>query len=148
VIGNIRSGRPLSNIDVKEIVVATGVGAAAGALAPITAATWAGAAILGGVSNVTQILILNHWENKCTTGTRLGFAFGLGALGGLAGRPTSATKVFSTSSPYLDRGIATQSNQALQNAAARSNFTRSLAGGAVSNLPSKNSSDSSDCGCQ
>jgi RHS repeat-associated protein len=145
VIGNIRNGRPLSNIDVKEVVVATGVGAAAGALAPITATTWAGAAILGGLSNATQMLILNHWEHKCSTGSGLGLAFGLGALGGLAGGPTSASKAFSTSSPYLDRGIAIQSNQALQNAAARSNFARSLAGGVVSNLPPKNLSD---CGCQ
>jgi RHS repeat-associated protein len=145
VIGNIRNGRPISNIDMKEVIVATGTGAVAGALAPIAATTWAGAAILGGLSSAAQMLVLNHWENRCTTSSGLAFAFGLGALGGLAGGPTSTGNAFSTSSPYLDRSIAIQSNQAIQNSAARSNFTRSLAGGLVSNLPPKNSTD---CGCQ
>jgi RHS repeat-associated protein len=113
-IGNIRQGKSLSNVDLKEVVVATGVGAAAGAAAPIVATTWAGAAILGGLSNVAQMLILNNWENRCTTSSGLGLAFGLGALGGLAGGPNPTSKAFSTSSPYLDRSIAIRSNEAIQ----------------------------------
>jgi RHS repeat-associated protein len=143
-IGNIRQGKSLSNVDLKEVVVATGVGAAAGAAAPIVATTWAGAAILGGLSNVAQMLILNNWENRCTTSSGLGLAFGLGALGGLAGGPNPTSKAFSTSSPYLDRGIAIRSNEAIQGAAARANFSRNAAGGVVSNLPNS----SRDCGCE
>jgi len=142
-ISNFRQGKSLRNVDFKEVVVATGVGAAAGAAAPFVAVTWAGAAILGGLSNVTQMLILNRWENKCTTGSGLGLAFGLGALGGLVGGPTSTNKAFSTTSPYLDRGLAIRSNQSIQGATARANASRNIGAGLVSNL----TSSSPDCGC-
>ncbi len=45
-INNFRQGKSLKNVDFKEVVVATGVGAAAGAAAPFVAVTWTGAAIL------------------------------------------------------------------------------------------------------
>jgi RHS repeat-associated protein len=144
VIGNIRNGRPLTNINVKEVIVATGTGAVAGALAPIAATTWAGAAILGGVANVAQKLVLNHWEHKCITSSGLTLAFAMGALGGLAGGPTTASKAFSTSSPYLDSAIANRANQATNIAVARANASRTFAGGLLSNQTPKNSTD---CGC-
>ena len=141
-LNNLRSGRPLSNIDGKELLVATSSGAVAGALAPIAATTWAGAAILGGAANLAQTLVLNHWEHKCSS---LTFAFATGALGGLMGGPTSASKAFSTTARYLDSTLAVRSNRAIQNAAATSNFARNFLGGIISNNPPKNSAD---CGCQ
>ena len=97
-------------IDLKEVGVAIGVGAAAGAVAPVVATTWAGAAILGGLSNVAQMLIVNKIENKCTTAKGAAWALGTGLVGGLVGGKFPSGNVFSTTSPYLDKGIASAAN--------------------------------------
>jgi RHS repeat-associated protein len=142
-IGNIKNGRSLRNVDLKEVGVATGVGAAAGALAPITATTWAGAALSGALANLAQKYILNRWEHKCSTAEEYVGTFILGAAGGALGGPAEVGNAFSASSPFLDRGVATASNQAIKIGAATSGFARSVGGGVLGSLPF----DATTCDC-
>jgi hypothetical protein len=58
-------------------------------------------------------LIINRLEDKCTTASEAAFSFGLGAIGGTLGGPTSASKAFSETSSYIEPGLAKASNQAM-----------------------------------
>ena len=144
IVGNIRQHKPLSNIDWKEVAVATGGGAVAGALAPVVATTTLGASILGGVTNVAQMFVLSRWEHKCITTEGALFSFGIGAVGGVFGGASGPTKPFSTTSPYIKSSLAKASNASMAAGVAERNAARNFGTGFISNLSQK----SPDCGCQ
>lgn len=138
MISNAAAGRPIGQIDWVEAGVATAVGGAAGVAAPFVATGYVGAALLGGLANLTQTVITNHLENKCTTTSQALWSLGLGLTAGLIGGPVSKISIYDEASPWLDQGIA----QTLNEQATREslwglgNILRSGSAGFVSNFPS------------
>jgi len=96
---NVRTGRPLTNVDLTEAGVAAAVGAAAGAAAPFVATGFVGAAALGGLANLGQTWITDRVEQKCSSRNKLLLSIALGVAGGLAGGPVSRSNGWDEASP-------------------------------------------------
>jgi RHS repeat-associated protein len=137
IIANIANQRDWDNIDWTEAGVATAVGAVSGALAPFTATTYAGAAMMGAVANMTQTAATNAFEGKCTSAKQMAWSAATGAAGGLMGGPAPSGNEYDSFSPWLDQSLANSLNQQnlIDQAVAGGSFLRNVAGGFVSGFP-------------
>jgi hypothetical protein len=136
-IANFATGHPLTNIDWKEAGIATGTGFVAGAAAPFAATSYVGAALLGGLANLTQTVLTNRAEHKCTTTNQALWSLGTGLAGGALGGPVNGASVYNEASPWLDQGIAKTLNQqaTAQELFGLGNLGRSGAAGFIANFP-------------
>ena len=124
----------------KEVSVAAGVGFAAGAAAPITATTFLGAALTGGVANVAQLGINEAIDGNIANVTvgdvvvagTTGFVGG--AVGGSFTRSTGIR--FSETSQFIDQSIGRQLNlnSDLARLTAGSSLARNFLGAIASDL--------------
>jgi RHS repeat-associated protein len=113
-IGQVINSGGFDTFSFTDVGIAAGVGFVAGVAAPYTAATWVGAALTGGVANVSQygLTQATHGEQITATGAALSAVTGGvgGAVGGAVARSTGIR--FSETSPWLDQNLARSLNQA------------------------------------
>jgi RHS repeat-associated protein len=145
--GQLLSGKSLGNLDWTEAGVAAGVGAAAGAAAPFVATGYLGAAVLGGLANLSQTLITNHLEGKCNSASQLFWSAATGLAGGAIGGPFSSASGYNASGDplrtmlglpgRLDQGAAQSLNRQLtrEQLLGAGNLFRSGGAGLAANLP-------------
>lgn len=141
----VRTDGDFSQIDRTKVMVATGTGFVASALAPVVATSAIGAAALGGTANIVQYAANNYLHGQA--GTILGGAvqFGTGAVGGAIGGALArgAGLRFDETSPWIDPTAARGANEALDMAAnvTLGNLMRNVFGAAVSGADTGLASD-------
>jgi RHS repeat-associated protein len=138
VIGQLINNGKITDFSLKNVGIAAGVGFAAGVAAPYTATTLLGAAVTGGVANITQYGITQAVNAQSVTANDalLNGATGLlgGTFGGAIGK--SGGLRFSEYSSFIDSGFARQLNNNLdvQVNTLASTLSRTFAGATVSNF--------------
>lgn len=138
-VGQAISGG-FSDFSLTEVGVAAGVGFVAGAAAPFTATTLAGAAFTGGVANVAQLgiseVIDGNLGNVTIGDVALAGVAGLagGAIGGSVTRSTGLH--FSETSKFIAPAFARQLNLSsdLTTITAGSSVARNIGGAVASNI--------------
>jgi RHS repeat-associated protein len=109
--GQVINNRGFDNFSVRDVGVATGVGALAGAAAPFVATSYLGAASLGAVANITQYGVTEAVNSRPLTPTGFTVSALTGLAGGLVAGPITRNGLpFSASSRYFPPGHARRLN--------------------------------------
>ena len=136
-ISQIITNGGFDNFNVTNVLIATGTGAVAGALAPFAATSMAGTIGLGATANVTQYGITQYANNQNISTSGVLFSLGTGAIGGLIAGPISPGSGlrWDVNSPWLDPNLARSLNNemAVRANTGLSNLLRSFFAGFVSN---------------
>lgn len=143
-IGQIIANRGFDCFSWTDVGIATGVGAVAGALAPITATTTLGAAVSGGFANVAQTYLTDQAHGKSSGLNEYGASFVLGMIGGGFGGPVyTGGAGFNEGTLYGSRALFKQMNHNENVQRAIGDAGRAAGGAYISAQPVNGA-----CGCR
>ncbi|MDA2924150.1 hypothetical protein MYX65_05755, partial [Acidobacteria bacterium AH-259-L09] len=149
-IGQVVSNGGFGCFDVNEVLIAGGVGFAAGAAAPFVATSYVGAAALGALANLTQYGITQGINGQRLTAAGTALSIGTGAAGGAVAGPVTrytglrfAEGAGSRLNPAIARSLNQQRDAAVNTGL--SNLIRNVSGGVAANLSP--SAGEAQCGC-
>jgi RHS repeat-associated protein len=114
-IGQVASNGGFDNFNFRNVGIAAGVGFVAGAAAPYTALTYAGAAVTNAVANVAQYGVTQVVNKQDITTQGILLNGVTGVLGGLVAGPVAQATglTYAVNSPWLSSQLATQLNNNL-----------------------------------